>query len=70
MTISHYPIVGKYGGLNNNDPHRVIGSSSVRACGLVGVDVALTDTRCKTAVLVQGAVLYIQTVSVAHLCGA
>lgn len=40
MTISHYPIVGKYGGLNNSDPHRVIGNSSVRACGLVGVDVA------------------------------
>lgn len=35
----------------------------------VGVG-ALTDTRCKTAVLVQGAVLYIQTISVAHLCGA
>jgi hypothetical protein len=30
-------------GLNETDPHRLIGSGTVRGCGLVGVGVALLE---------------------------
>ena len=29
--------------LNENDPHRLIGSSPIRRCGLIGVDVTLLE---------------------------
>jgi hypothetical protein len=34
------------GGLNKNGPHRLIGSSMLRRCGLTGVIVALLEELC------------------------
>ena len=34
------------GGLNNKGPHRPMGSSTIRRCGLVGEGVALLDGVC------------------------